>query len=193
MTTRTTTPPAQDRTAPPGAPVRTPARSAPGLAAPRTAPVASDEYRDAISLLPTGVSVVTTAHSGAPVGCTANAVMSLSLDPPSLLVSLTTGSRTLAAVTKTGTFAVNVLAWSDRHLAQRFATAPPHERFEGVAWSLAHAAPVLTRSTLTAVCEVSEAVPLLDHTIVAGTVTWLRTDDTEPTVLYRHRQHALRP
>lgn len=119
--------------------------------------------------------------------------MSLSLDPPSLLVSLTTGSRTLAAVTEAGTFAVNVPAWPERHLARRFATAAPHERFEGVTWSLAHGAPVLTRSALTAVCEVSEAVPLLDHTIVAGTVTWLRTEDTEPTVLYRHRQHVLRP
>ncbi|WP_078894296.1 MULTISPECIES: flavin reductase family protein [unclassified Streptomyces] len=186
MTIRTTHP------APP-APVHPTVRPAPGPGPAGTGPVASDDYRDAISLLPTGVSVVTAVRSGAPAGCTANAVMSLSLDPPSLLVSLTTGSRTLAAVTEAGTFAVNVLAWPDRHLAQRFATAAPHERFEGVTWSLAHGAPVLTRSALTAVCEVSEAVPLLDHTIVAGTVTWLRTEDTEPTVLYRHRQHVLRP
>ncbi|MFJ3446473.1 flavin reductase family protein [Streptomyces sp. NPDC086081] len=186
MTTRTTASAAP-------APVRPAQRSASGAAAARNEPVAPDDYRNAISLLPTGVSVVTAVRSGTPAGCTASAVMSLSLDPPSLLVSLTTGSRTLAALTEAGTFAVNVLAWPDRHLARRFATAAPHERFESVTWSLTQGAPVLTRSTLTAVCQVSETAALLDHTIVAGTVTWLRTEDTEPTVLYRHRQHALRP
>lgn len=52
---------------------------------------------------------------------------------------------------------------------------------------------MLSSSTLSAVCEVSEAVPLLDRTVVAGTVVWFRTDDTEPTVPYRHRQHVMRP
>ncbi|WP_345058653.1 hypothetical protein [Streptomyces rameus] len=46
---------------------------------------------------------------------------------------------------------------------------------------------------LSEVCEVSEAFPLLDHMFVVGTATWLRTEDTEPTVPYRHRQHLLRP
>lgn len=46
---------------------------------------------------------------------------------------------------------------------------------------------------LSEVCEVSEAFPLLDHMFVVGTVTWLRTEDTEPTVPYRHRQDLLRP
>lgn len=169
--------------------------------------VPPDDYRNAISLLPTGVSVITAVRSGGgPAGCTANAVMSLSLAPPSLLISLCTGSRTLSAVMAAGTFAVNVLSWPDRHLAQRFATAAPHQRFQGVPWSLAHGAPVLTSAVLGAVCEVAEAVPLLDHTVVAGTVVGLRTGETEgaegttgttgttgPTVLYRHRQHVLRP
>jgi flavin reductase (DIM6/NTAB) family NADH-FMN oxidoreductase RutF len=157
----------------------------------RSAAMLSDDYRDAISLLPTGVSVVTAAQPDGPVGRTANAVMPLSLHPPSLLISLATGSRTLHAVQEAKAFAVNVLAWPGRHLAQRFATVSPRERVHGVPWSLARGGPVLTRATLSAVCNVNEAVPLLDHTVVAGTVAWLRTKDTEPTVLYRHQQHAL--
>ncbi|MEU2427326.1 flavin reductase family protein [Streptomyces sp. NPDC007851] len=168
-------------------------RTTPTTAPARTAPVPAGDCRDAISLLPPGVPVVTAVQPDRPVGCTANAVMSPSLDPPSLLISLNTGSRTLSVVREAGTFAVNVLAWPDRHLAQRFAAAEPHRRLQDVPWSLTHGAPVLTRSCLSAVCEVNETVPLLDHTVVAGTVVWLRTEDTEPTVLYRHRQHALRP
>ncbi|MEV6766250.1 hypothetical protein AB0N16_37615 [Streptomyces sp. NPDC051105] len=53
---------------------------------------------------------------------------------------------------------------------------------------------MLTRSTLSAIRDVNETVPLPDHTVVAGTVVWLRTEHTEPpSVLYRHRQHVLRP
>jgi flavin reductase (DIM6/NTAB) family NADH-FMN oxidoreductase RutF len=153
--------------------------------------VAPEHYRDALSPLPTSVSIVTAVRLDAPAGCTANAVMSLSLDLPSLLVSLTTGSRTLAAVTEAGTFAVNVLAWPDRHLEPALRQHRTARALRGRHLVARPRGPVLTRSALTAVCEVT--VPLLDHTIVAGTVTWLRTEDTEPTVLYRHRQYALHP
>lgn len=72
---------------------------------------------------PSGVPVVTAVQPEGPTGCcTANAVMSLLPDPPSLLISLITGSRKLSVVPKAGAFAVNLLAWSDRYVAQRFAT-----------------------------------------------------------------------
>lgn len=165
----------------------------PALAAVRTDAVPQDDFRDGISLMPTGVSVVSALRNDGPIGCTANAVMSLSLDPPSLLVSLTTSSRALNAVTNAGTFAINILAWPDRHLAQRFASAAPEQRFQQIPWSPTRGAPVLDRSTLTAVCEVSETVPLLDQTVVTGTIVWLRTEGGDPTVLHSHRQHVLHP
>lgn len=51
---------------------------------------------------------------------------------------------------------------------------------------------MLTRSTLSALCQVNQAVPLLDHRVVVGTAVRLCTEDTEPTVLYRHRRHLRR-
>src|SRR5437660_1298107 len=53
-------------------------------------PLTPDAYRHAISRLPTGITVVTAQRPDGPVGCTVNAVMSLSLAPPSLVVSLAT-------------------------------------------------------------------------------------------------------
>jgi flavin reductase (DIM6/NTAB) family NADH-FMN oxidoreductase RutF len=70
----------------------------------------------------TGVTVVTSVGAdGAPVGTTANAVTSLSLNPPLILVCFDLGSLTLAAIRENGAFAVNVLAAGQKHLSAGFA------------------------------------------------------------------------
>jgi flavin reductase (DIM6/NTAB) family NADH-FMN oxidoreductase RutF len=150
--------------------------------------VSAEDYRHAISRLPTGVTIITTAG---PVGCTANAVMSLSVDPPSVLLSLTTASRTLARIRSEGRFAVNVLSWADRELVAQFAAGTAAERFAGVPWHRVGGVPVLTQASVTVVCAVQETVPLLDHTLIAGAVEWTRVKDTPTTVLYGNKQYAV--
>ena len=150
--------------------------------------VSAEDYRHAISRLPTGVTVITTTG---PVGCTANAVMSLSVDPPSVLLSLTTASRTLAHIRSEGRFAVNVLAWADRRLVAQFATGTPEERFADVPWHWVGGVPVLTEASAAVVCTVRETVSLLDHTLIAGTAEWTRVNDTPATVLYGNNQYAV--
>jgi flavin reductase (DIM6/NTAB) family NADH-FMN oxidoreductase RutF len=153
--------------------------------------VAAEDYRHAISRLPTAATVITTLGPAGPVGCTANAVMSLSLKPPSVLLSLATTSRTLADVQKTGRFAVNVLTWSDRRLIRQFATGDCAERFADVPWHEVAGVPVLTRASVTVVCAVRDAVPVLDHTLVIGHVVWTKASDTPPSVLYGNGQHVV--
>lgn len=70
-----------------------------------------DEFCSAMAHLATGVAVITTAGPDGPVGCTANAVLSLSTEPPSLLVSLASAGRTVAHARDHGAFAVNILSW----------------------------------------------------------------------------------
>ena len=63
------------------------------------ADVPAAEFRNAMGHFATGVTVVTSVGAdGAPVGTTANAVTSLSLDPPLILVCFDLGSLTLQAV-----------------------------------------------------------------------------------------------
>ncbi|WP_329241191.1 flavin reductase family protein [Streptomyces sp. NBC_01478] len=152
--------------------------------------VSAEEYRHAISRLPTGVTVITTIG---PVGCTANAVMSLSVDPPSVLLSLTTTSRTLAHIRSEGRFAVNVLSWTDRRLVAQFATGTQAERFAGVPWHWAGGVPVLTQASAIVVCTVRETVSLLDHTLIAGAAEWTQANDIPATVLYGNKQYAVGP
>ncbi len=74
-------------------------------------------------------------HLGRPgraAGITANAVSSLSLDPPLLLVCFDRSGHTLAAVGIHGAFAVNILAAPQRELSANFARRGPATDRDGV-------------------------------------------------------------
>src|SRR3984893_19141978 len=87
-----------------------------------SAEVSASEFRQAMGHFATGVTVVTSiGPDGEPVGTTANAVSSLSLDPPLMLVCFDRSSLTLQAVLAHGAFAVNVLAAPQRQLSANFA------------------------------------------------------------------------
>ena len=80
------------------------------------------DFRHAIGHFATGVTVVTSVGpDGEPLGTTANAVSSLSLDPPLILVCFDRASVTLDAIAAHGAFAVNVLAARQQHLSANFA------------------------------------------------------------------------
>jgi Flavin reductase like domain len=84
--------------------------------------VTASEFRQAIGHYATGVTVATPVGSdGQPIGTTASAVASLSLDPPLVLVCFDRASLTLGAVRAHGAFVVNVLAAPQQHLSANFA------------------------------------------------------------------------
>jgi 3-hydroxy-9,10-secoandrosta-1,3,5(10)-triene-9,17-dione monooxygenase reductase component len=106
----------------------------------------------------TGVAVITAADAtGRPFGGTADAISSLSLDPPLVLASLRRESETLAALRDTGRFAVNVLEAGGRELSDRFA---PRD----------HGVPVLDGALAVLTCRVHEIADGGDHVIVIGEV-----------------------
>src|SRR5256714_14088190 len=87
--------------------------------------VEPEALRDAMSRFPTGVTVVSSVGPAGPAGATANAVASLSLEPPLMLAALDLGSRTLVAVDPPRTFGLNVLARGHADLAPRLNTKDP--------------------------------------------------------------------
>jgi 3-hydroxy-9,10-secoandrosta-1,3,5(10)-triene-9,17-dione monooxygenase reductase component len=84
--------------------------------------ISPDLVRQALGHFATGVTVVTSRGSdGAPIGTTASAVSSLSLEPPLLLICLDRTSETLAAIREHHAFAINVLAERQEALSANFA------------------------------------------------------------------------
>ncbi len=82
----------------------------------------TDDFRNTCGLWATGVSIVTTVGpEGEPYGLTMNGVTSLSLDPPMMLVCVDERSDTLAPMTKSRCFCINVLTKDQEQLSNRFA------------------------------------------------------------------------
>ena len=134
----------------------------------------SDSFRAAMRQLVSGVCLVTHSAGGAPSGMTANAVASLSLDPPTLIVSVNRAASTCAGLARGVAFGVSVLGADHRELAERFAgrtSAEGAERFREGRWLIAPSgAPLLWDALAAFDCEVEDVVKRHTHAIVIGRV-----------------------
>ena len=148
--------------------------------------VPPDRFRSVMGNFATGVTVVTVATPDGPVGMTANAVCSLSLDPVLLLVCFDNAARTLPVVRETGRFGVNVLAAGQEQLARLFASKrPEREKFAGVAHSVNDGIPVIDGVLAWVGCRLVRLVPGGDHTIGIGAVEAAEAGGGEPLLWFR--------
>ncbi|MET8331504.1 flavin reductase family protein [Streptomyces sp. NPDC005181] len=124
-------------------------------------------FRATMSRLASGVSVITTRSGDAPIGMTASAVTSLSMDPLQLIVCISNRLFTRGAIAEHGRFTVNILGEGGQALAKNFATSKK-DKFAGVSVSEEHGVPVLKDAIASVACDVSAALPGGDHTIFVG-------------------------
>jgi flavin reductase (DIM6/NTAB) family NADH-FMN oxidoreductase RutF len=142
-------------------------------------------FRNAMGMLPTGVTVVTAAGPEGPAGATANAVCSLSIEPMLMLACLDRGSRTLLAVQATNRFGVSVLHAGQEPIARAFATkAPVADKWDGVAWSERDGIPAIDDALAFVACDLRDVIAGGDHVIVTGEVTALETSEGAPLVFH---------
>src|ERR1700754_1098955 len=97
----------------------------------------ADDLRGAMRHLVGGVSVITSGRGEEITGMTVTSVSSLSLDPPSLIVSINRASSTWPVLERYGAFGANFLTADQRDIAERFAGRnglKGRERFAGGEW-----------------------------------------------------------
>lgn len=192
--------------------------AAPGTAAPPTVALASapggtpiphsvgvsdDEFRAALSRLAAGV-VLITAHDpedgpqGEDVGMTATAFLSVSLDPPLVMVSVRNDSRMDDLLELQPLWAVSVLSGHQRQIAGRFAMKGrisdrllfadiPFVRGE------ASGAPLIGGALATLECRTEQRVVAGDHTLVIARVltSSVPVEDDEPLTYFRGKYRQL--
>jgi 3-hydroxy-9,10-secoandrosta-1,3,5(10)-triene-9,17-dione monooxygenase reductase component len=147
-------------------------------------------FRALISRWGSGVSVVTAREEDRDGGLTVNALLSVSLQPPTLLVSLTHDADSTPVILRTRRFAVNLLAAAQRPLSERFALAiPGHEKFSGVPVHRRENGPARLDGALAWFeCEVAETFAVADHQLIVGRVVDVETGaDGLPLLFYRSR------
>jgi flavin reductase (DIM6/NTAB) family NADH-FMN oxidoreductase RutF len=151
-----------------------------------------DEFREAMGTLPTGVTVVSAAGPEGPVGATANAVTSLSLDPPLMLAALDRQSRTLAAVRDAGRFGISVLGAGQEGIAKAFATKAPHaEKWADVPALDHEGVPIVGGGPAWVACTLEGVNAGGDHVILIGAVVGIDAPGGEPLVFHRGAYRGL--
>jgi flavin reductase (DIM6/NTAB) family NADH-FMN oxidoreductase RutF len=148
--------------------------------------VSPEGFRRALSAYATGVTVVTAVGPGGPSGATANAVTSLSLEPPMMLACLDRGSRTLTSVRAQGHFGVNALAAGQEELARRFSAKDPElQKWQGVEWSESNGLPRLDGALVWVACELRDLIDGGDHLILTGNVIDADAREGRPLLFHR--------
>jgi flavin reductase (DIM6/NTAB) family NADH-FMN oxidoreductase RutF len=149
-------------------------------------PVDPALFRSVMGNFATGVTVITAAAPTGPVGMTANALASLSLEPLLLLVAFDNTARTLTVVRDTERFGVNVLAAGQAPLARLFASKlPEDEKFSGVPHSFHDGLPVIEGGIAWVGCRLERLLPGGDHTIGIGAVESAEAGEGEPLLWFR--------
>ncbi|MFG3286750.1 flavin reductase family protein [Streptomyces sp. NPDC048111] len=181
----------------------TAALSALATETPHPVGVSNDEFRAAMSRLAAGV-VLVTAHDGdhgprgEDVGMTATAFLSVSLDPPLVLVSLRCGSRMDDLLAEQPLWGVSILSESQRHIAGRFAMKgriSDRLLFEDIPYTRGEAsgAPLVGGALATLECRTERRVEAGDHTLAIGHVLTASLPSAEggPLTYFRGRYRQL--
>ncbi|TMK40372.1 MAG: flavin reductase family protein [Actinobacteria bacterium] len=150
-------------------------------------------YRSVIGHFATGVAVITGRGPDGPVGMTANALCSLSLDPPLVLVCFDNASRTFPIVRRAGRFAINLLSHDQDELSGVFASKMGElEKFSHIPHQLVEGVPIIDGALAWLTCDLNALYPGGDHTIGVGAVIEMgEHSKREPLVWYRGRYTRL--
>ncbi len=131
----------------------------------------SENFRNVLARLPTGVVVITGGDHEHPSGLLVGSFMSVSLEPPLVAVCPAKTSTSWPTVEAGGHFCANVLADGQEPLARRFAVSGG-DKFAGLSWSPSPAtgSPLLDDVAAWIDCRVYQRYEAGDHLLVLGEV-----------------------
>ncbi|HEV3308004.1 MAG TPA: flavin reductase family protein [Candidatus Sulfotelmatobacter sp.] len=152
------------------------------------------EFRKAMGSFATGVTIITVDLDGEIHGMTANALASVSLDPPLLLVCVDHSARTHAHLHTRKRFGVNILAEDQRVISQYYAqTAEEQAESEPPArFDRTHQGTPVLHGALTYLgCNLKWEHDAGDHTIFIAEVEDVVVRTGEPLLFFRSQYHGV--
>jgi 3-hydroxy-9,10-secoandrosta-1,3,5(10)-triene-9,17-dione monooxygenase reductase component len=149
--------------------------------------------RDAMRHVAEGVSVVTAGIGEERTGLTVTSAISLSVEPPTMIVCVNRNASSWPVIQRHRHFCVNFLARTQRDIAERFAGRggiKGLDRYAQASWTtLVTQAPVLTDAVASVDCRVEEIIERHTHAIVIGDVKAVQVNGGKPLV-YGHGRYG---
>lgn len=153
------------------------------------------ELRLAMRHWTTGVTIVGVNYQGILHGMTVSSFTSVSLSPPTLLVSLERSTRTHQLLTKSGFFGVTILNSDQKEISERFGgrNTEYQDRFEGLkVHTILTGAPFLEGGLSYLDCKVTNTYQIFTHTLFIGEVLAVEIgEDSEPLVHFNQHYRKL--
>jgi flavin reductase (DIM6/NTAB) family NADH-FMN oxidoreductase RutF len=129
----------------------------------------------------TGVAILTTSAGGEPRGLTLNALASVSVDPPVILVCIARTASTHEWLFRSDHFAINTLAADQADVARAFARSTGAGKFDTLAWTPARfASPMIDGVAACMEAEVETRLQAYTHTIFVARVREAHVYDRPP-------------
>ncbi|WP_174734998.1 flavin reductase family protein [Mesobacillus harenae] len=151
----------------------------------------SREFRNAIGCFSTGITVITVKGEGDTHAMTANAVSSVSLSPPVVLICIDHRAKCLNLIHEAGFFGVNILKDSQIDISRHFANQKCEDDPQFKFITTEEGAPLLENALVNLNCKVIQSVVVGDHTVFFGEVLNLNTEDGTPLCFYKGQYRQL--
>jgi flavin reductase (DIM6/NTAB) family NADH-FMN oxidoreductase RutF len=150
-----------------------------------------EQLRRAMRAWSSGVTVVTAAHNGERHGMTVSSFTSVSLEPPLIIISLHTESRTHRLVQAAGAFAVSILGAEQSEISDRFAGREEREeRFASLETeTLVSDAPTVKDALARLDCRVIQVISAGMNTIFLAEVLAARSNGEGKPLVYHNRRY----
>ena len=156
-----------------------------------TDPQLSAGFRQAMRRVASTVNVITICVGGEPMGITATAMSSISMDPPSLLVCINRTAAMHGSIETVAHFGVNVLHHDQAHLAQMFADSSKRALRFTSGWDLDCARPPrLEDAQASLLCRRIDHHQFGTHSIFIGVVEEVVVRDEVDPLLYLNGQYG---
>jgi flavin reductase (DIM6/NTAB) family NADH-FMN oxidoreductase RutF len=146
-----------------------------------------DELREVMRRFPAPVAVVTTELDGERFGLTVGSLVSLSLEPPLVGISIGKDSSSHEPIRRAGGWAVSLLAASQSDVAQHFARSgiPPLALWVGVDAREGARGPLLHGALGWLECRTLSEHEAGDHTVFVGAVESIELGAAGGGLVYR--------
>lgn len=161
------------------------------LSGPASKPPQPVDLRSIMRYFASAVTVVTGAlDTGELFGLTVSAFISVSLEPPLVLICIRNESSATNLLRKSMKYCVNILAEDQQQISEKFSLAGEGGRFQNLDYYFGKTGSPIIKGTIGYIdCKIANVVPAGDHTIFIGEAIEVFAEEKRP-LLYVNRQYV---